>query len=84
MCAMTCPHDYPTPAACMDCINDDGLGAPPAREPEWVFSRPFVARFDSLCPLCTQQIEAGVSRVVMTTWDRCVHLGCPKPRPALL
>lgn len=68
-----CPHGFPTPAACFDCMNDDGLGAPPV-EPETMEIQ-FTARFEGVCPECGYSIVPG-DTIVKTSRDRYLHSQC--------
>ena len=73
MSAATCPHGYPSPLLCLDCIEDQGVGAPP-RESESMVAV-FPARFAGQCPECDLPIVEG-ERIVKTTRDRYLHSRC--------
>lgn len=71
---MTCPHGFPSPASCIDCMDDVGIPAPKP-EPEQVDSPPIEARFDGDCTACNLAIHVG-QLVVHTSRGRWVHEGC--------
>lgn len=73
---MTCPHGMPTPKACLDCMDEGLLPPPPRPEPERADSPPVTARFDANCPSCNLPMVTGKDRIVRTTRDRWVHVGC--------
>lgn len=54
---MSCPHGMPTAASCIDCMDDDGLGAPPERATNR--AAPFAARFPGRCMSCDDPISIG-------------------------
>lgn len=71
---MTCAHGMPTPASCIDCMDDDGLGAAPV-EVEKVTHGMAVSRHPLDCPLCGCVWPAG-RRIWHTTLDRWVCHPC--------
>lgn len=71
---MSCPHGYPEPSTCLDCILDEGMGGVP--EPGLkATSRPFPARFAGTCSACNFAIHEG-QKVVFTNRDYVVHATC--------
>lgn len=69
----TCTHGFPSPAQCMTCIEDDGLGAapvPPEKITHW-----FTARYDGQCTACDLPIRPG-QPAASTTNDRTIHGSC--------
>lgn len=70
---MICSHGYATPAACIDCMDDDGLGAAPV--PPERFVRFITAQFDSQCPACDLPIQEG-QQIGLTTSERWIHQWC--------
>ena len=70
---MECPHGYPSPAACMDCFEERGLGAP-RREPESMVAM-ITARRDGQCPEWDLPIIIG-QRIVKTNRERWIHDTC--------
>lgn len=68
-----CPHGFATAASCLDCIEDEGLGAAPA-SPEKI-THAFTARYDSQCTACDLPIVPGAA-VASTTNDRTIHAAC--------
>lgn len=71
---MTCPHGMPTPASCLDCMEDGGLGAAP-QERETAAGPAVTAACDGDCGLCHLGVHVG-QRIVRTTRDRWVHAEC--------
>lgn len=71
---MTCPHGMPTPAACIDCMNDDGIGAAPI-PPERADSQVILAIYDGHCAAGDDEIRVG-DEVVRSNRDRWVHQRC--------
>ena len=57
MSAATCIHGMPSPASCLTCMEDEGLGAPPV--PPVTVEYTFVAAFDGRCDQCNDSIEPG-------------------------
>ena len=52
-----CPHGYPSPASCIDCMDEGGLPPAPPPTPDTVA---FHARFSGgHCPKCRLAIEEG-------------------------
>jgi hypothetical protein len=70
---VTCAHGMPTPASCVECMEDGGLGAP-ARAPLTVEAT-FKARYDGQCPGCNLPIVVG-QVVHRLSNDSYVHQGC--------
>ena len=70
---MTCPHGYPSPKSCLDCLEDTGLGATPT-PPETV-THLFPARFPGQCPVCDLPIRVGYP-IAHTSRDRYIHDTC--------
>lgn len=75
---MTCPHGFDRPSQCIDCMDDDGLGAAPT-PPEQRDGHAIYARSDGDCGVCNLPIHAG-ERIVHTTRDRWVHADCCRER----
>lgn len=71
--AMTCPHGYPSPRSCLDCMDDNGLGAEP-NPPETV-THLFAAMFPGQCPVCDLPIDVG-DQIAHTDRDRYIHDTC--------
>lgn len=69
-----CPHGMPTPASCLDCMTDEGLGVE-RPEPESVAAT-FAARYDGHCPECNLPITTGVTIAKLEPSGRYVHAGC--------
>lgn len=69
-----CPHGYPTPASCFECMEDGNVEVP-KREPEKAVVGPVVATWTSDCPGCGLNIWPG-QRVVKTDRDRWMHKDC--------
>lgn len=73
----TCPHNYPSPFACIDCMNDGNL--PPTtkrrvRRNGW----PFAAMYPGPCSGCDAGIEEG-EQIVRMEDDTYRHVGeCEK------
>lgn len=72
----SCPHGMPTPASCLDCM-DEGLLPPPPRDDERVDpdSPVIPANFESECSVCGFPI--GFRHLIKrTTKGRWIHSGC--------
>ncbi len=69
-----CPHGMPTPASCLDCMDEGSLPPPPKPEPETANSHAFYGRCDSDCPLCSLTMLG--EPIVHTTRGRYVHERC--------
>lgn len=61
---MTCAHGMPTPASCVDCMDDIGIAPPPAPPVEVVFM--FTAKFDGRCARCDDLTSPGEPIAKMT------------------
>ncbi len=70
----TCPHGMPTPSSCVDCMNDDGLGAAPIHL-ERAAGQSILAIFDGHCAAGDDPIAVG-DEIVRSNRDRWVHVGC--------
>ena len=71
-----CAHGYPSPASCLACMEDDGLGAEPIAPPSTErASRVFVARHPGRCHGCEFPISVG-DRIVYMTDDTTRHEDC--------
>lgn len=68
-----CEHGMPKPSTCIQCMNDDGLGAePPAPVAvEYVFE----AKWSGQCPECNLPTVPGQRLAAMTN-GRYVHEAC--------
>lgn len=71
---MTCPHEMPSPASCIDCMNDDGLGAAPI-PPERADGQAILAIYDGHCLPGGDPIRVG-DEIVRTNRDRWAHTTC--------
>lgn len=72
----TCPHGYPSPASCLDCMEDDGIGAAPVPPPSTERgSRVFPAQHPGRCHGCEFPITPG-DRIVYMTDDTTRHEEC--------
>lgn len=70
--AMTCPHGYPSPRSCLDCMDDNGLGA---ANPSETVTHLFAAMFPGQCPVCDLPIDVG-DQIAHTDRDRYIHDTC--------
>lgn len=52
-----CPHGMPSPASCLTCMEDDGLGAPVV--PPVTVEFTFTSKFDGKCRKCGDETTAG-------------------------
>lgn len=68
-----CIHGMPTPASCVECMEETGLGVPKP-EPVTIVAT-FGARYDGECPSCGLQIWTG-QVVHRLSNDTYVHQGC--------
>lgn len=57
MSATTCGHGFPSPLSCVDCMNDEGVGAPPAERP--TIEAVTVAKYRTECGACEDPVELG-------------------------
>lgn len=71
---MICSHGMPSPASCVECMYDDGLGAEPVA-PLTVDGPAFAAKFGGDCTRCHLVIHEG-QRIVRLSDERYVHEGC--------
>lgn len=55
---MTCPHGMPTPASCLECMEEGNLGATPPPPPPKL-GPAFTARLEGQCPGCNLPIAPG-------------------------
>lgn len=69
-----CPHGFPSPKSCTDCMYEDGLGPDP--KPPVTVEYYFDARFASQCPICNLGIHEGecIAKLSNETYvhERCV------------
>lgn len=70
---MTCPHGFPKPGSCVDCMNDDGLGPEP--EPVENVGKVMAAKFRSYCPRCGDVISPG-DEIAATSLKRWICDDC--------
>lgn len=71
---MTCTHGMPSPASCIDCMDDDGLGAP-TTAPERLEGPSIRSKYDTECRKCDGSIRVG-ERVYLTDAGRWVCERC--------
>lgn len=69
-----CTHGMPTPASCVECMEDGNLPPAPRPEPERVVAR-CLSGFGGQCPACDLPIAVG-ARIAKTNRDRWLHDGC--------
>lgn len=73
-----CAHGYPSPASCIDCM-DEGVMAPPPALPKragW----PFVAQLEgTTCSGCHVTVDVG-EKILRMDDDTYRHLACEKVR----
>lgn len=70
---MTCPHAMPTPASCLDCMDEGNLPVKPRRRE--TVERHFVARHDGHCTGCGLPVVVG-QHMVVTSNLRVLHEWC--------
>ena len=64
----------PSPAACIECMDDDGLGAPPVQPIEIAYT--FTAsRTAGRCRVCDRKLHQGAA-LARTTDDAYIHERC--------
>lgn len=51
-----CTHGMPTPASCVECMNEGNMPAPP---PKPTAEYTVTAQFAGRCPGCHEEIEIG-------------------------
>lgn len=71
MSAAVCGHGYPSPLSCIDCMNDDGVGAPPPQPV--TIEATTVAKYEATCPACDDTISTG-DPIALLSSGRWVHL----------
>lgn len=71
---MICPHGMPTPASCLDCMEEGNLPPPPRPERPKVLHT-FAARYDGDCPECHLPIRVG-QMVSALSSGAYVHESC--------
>lgn len=70
----SCSHGMPTPAACVECMEDGNI--PPRPRVREVADSPVIpARHAAGCDVCGERIEQG-DDIVHTNLDRWVHSTC--------
>ena len=79
-----CPHGFPSPASCFECMQDEGLGAEPvAPVVEAEGARPFRARHESTCDGCSGVLRPGEWAIAMSDGSFRHHRdGCSRPGAA--
>lgn len=60
---LSCPHGYPSPKSCLDCMEDGPVEMPKTWQP---VGSPFPARYDGEC-VCGSAIHPGD---LVQRWDR--------------
>lgn len=60
----SCPHGMPSPASCLTCMEDDGLGAAPT--PPLAVVKVITARFPGRCAGCDGPIHPGEPLALMS------------------
>lgn len=60
----TCAHGMPSPASCVDCMDDDGLGAAPVPPLHVVVG--LTARFPGRCMGCDDDIHPDEALVKLS------------------
>lgn len=72
----TCPHGFPTPTACADCLFEGNFTLPDSgrqhSEKTAPPSHPFAAKYDGVCVVCLEQIRQG-EKVVYVGTKRLAH-----------
>lgn len=68
-----CPHGMPTPASCLDCMDEGNLPPAPIEREERDYD--FPAQHPGDCPSCHLPINVG-QRIVKTTLGRYLHDDC--------
>ena len=71
---MTCTHGMPTPASCIDCMDDDGLGVP-TTAPERLEGPSIRSKYWTECRRCDGSIWVS-EKVHLTTAGRWVCNRC--------
>ena len=69
-----CTHGMPSPASCIECM-EDGPVMPPSAQPQVEVEAVLVARFDGHCSRCNLPIHID-QYIVRLSDDRYVHAGC--------
>lgn len=76
-----CPHGMPTPASCIDCMDEGNIAPRPQRlwrpDPEW--SHWITADYASTCPICTDEVRQGetIARAISPSGSfHWVHPAC--------
>lgn len=65
--ASPCRHGMPTPASCIDCMDDGNIALPPQRTTRLHPAGPaFTARHQGRCARCDEPIEPGDT---IRRWD---------------
>ena len=70
---MNCPHGFPSPKSCVDCIYEDGVGVEPS--PPVTVEFVFYARFASQCSACNLGIYER-QRIAKLSNETYVHEAC--------
>jgi hypothetical protein len=70
---MACPHGFPKPASCVECMEDGGL--PPAPRERVFVEHVTTSRYDGQCPECNLPIRVG-QRIARLSTEAWVHEPC--------
>lgn len=74
MTALSCAHGFPSPASCVDCM-EEGPVAPPTASTPATIEATFRAKYDGHCTGCN--LPVGIGQVVHRLSEgRYVHQGC--------
>lgn len=70
-----CPHGFPKPANCVECMEDGNLPPAPQPEPRRTTSHPFTAGFPGHCTGCNLAIHER-QLIVRMSDDTYRHADC--------
>lgn len=69
-----CTHGMPSPASCIECMNEGVMPPPPKPQPVTV-EYAFTAKFDGHCGACNLPTSAG-ERIAKLSSGAYVHEAC--------
>lgn len=70
-----CTHGMPSPASCVECMEEGNLPPTPRPEPDHVVAT-FRAKFEGSCRVCGFAIQVGQVVHKLEPSETYVHAGC--------
>lgn len=66
---MICAHGMPSPAACIECMDEGPVASLARQRP--VIERTIAARFDGRCAHCNTSVKEGDPLHMIAVWGWC-------------